>query len=151
MISNWCLLCSDKLTKEEEDIHRLRHDLRKTSISNQPCRQAAEVSHYHSPPHYSSFLPEHKDTLVMLSVTDLFPPCSLLRTANHQFHLLGSQLSLPRMAATSSRSVTPSAWLSEARWAAAAAAANVCFACAFYVMPSIFCTVICWEPVFFAS
>ncbi|KAK3550213.1 hypothetical protein QTP86_021247 [Hemibagrus guttatus] len=34
----------NKLTKEEEDIHRLRHDLRKASISNQSCRQAAEDS-----------------------------------------------------------------------------------------------------------
>uniref|UniRef100_A0A8B9LD34 Polo-like kinase 2a (Drosophila) n=1 Tax=Astyanax mexicanus TaxID=7994 RepID=A0A8B9LD34_ASTMX len=35
----------NKLTvKEEEDIHRLRHDLRKASISNQPCRPATEVS-----------------------------------------------------------------------------------------------------------
>uniref|UniRef100_A0A4W4DMU3 Serine/threonine-protein kinase PLK n=1 Tax=Electrophorus electricus TaxID=8005 RepID=A0A4W4DMU3_ELEEL len=34
----------NKLTKEEEDIHRLRQDLRKASISNLPCRQATEVS-----------------------------------------------------------------------------------------------------------
>ncbi|XP_062869725.1 serine/threonine-protein kinase PLK2-like [Trichomycterus rosablanca] len=33
-----------KLTKEEEDIHKLRHDLRKASVSNQPSRQAPEDS-----------------------------------------------------------------------------------------------------------
>ncbi|KAM9456393.1 serine/threonine-protein kinase PLK2 [Clarias gariepinus] len=34
----------NKLTKEEEDIHKLRHDLRKASISNQSSRQAPEDS-----------------------------------------------------------------------------------------------------------
>ncbi|KAG9262981.1 serine/threonine-protein kinase PLK2 [Astyanax mexicanus] len=41
----------NKLTvKEEEDIHRLRHDLRKASISNQPCRPATEDSKPPVPP-----------------------------------------------------------------------------------------------------
>uniref|UniRef100_A0A8C1EYB2 Serine/threonine-protein kinase PLK n=1 Tax=Cyprinus carpio carpio TaxID=630221 RepID=A0A8C1EYB2_CYPCA len=36
----------NKPTKEEEDINRLCLDLRKTSISPQPCRQTLEVSSY---------------------------------------------------------------------------------------------------------
>lgn len=55
MISNWLHLCSDKLTKEEEDIHKLRHDLRKASISNQSSRQAPEVRPYNNLAHYTSF------------------------------------------------------------------------------------------------
>lgn len=125
MVSNWFHLHPDKLTKEEEDIHRLRHDLRKASISNQPCKQAPEVSHYHNPPHYSSFLPEHKDTSSLLTGIDPFSHVPL-RTVSHRYHLPESQLSLPRMEATSSRSATPFAWLSEAHWEAAAAAVNVC-------------------------
>lgn len=77
VVFNWFHLHSDKLTKEEEDIHRLRHDLRKASISNQPCRQAPEVSHYHSP-HYSSFLTKHTSDcewpLFPCSLQDSKPP-----------------------------------------------------------------------------
>lgn len=40
------LLLVDKPTKEEEDINKLCLDLRKTSVSPQPCRQTLEVSSF---------------------------------------------------------------------------------------------------------
>lgn len=74
-----------------------------------------------------------------------------LRTVSHQYHLLGSQSALPRKEATSSRSVTPSEWLSEARWAAAAVAVNVCVLLVLFMSCRPFAASWFWEAVFFVS
>lgn len=75
------------------------------------------------------------NTLSLFSISDSF--CHVpFRTVNHQYHLLGSQLSPPKMEEMSSRSATPSAWLSEALWGAAATAVNVCVLLVLFVMPS---------------
>lgn len=39
----WSLPLIDKLTKEEEEIYKLQHDLERTVISQQQSKKASEV------------------------------------------------------------------------------------------------------------